>query len=64
MREMPLEPAVAAGIDPLQRAREIQREREAPLQHGGGVAIFSPTRRQPVIRSVIKQDCPPGSETA
>jgi len=49
MREMPLEPAVAAGIDLLQRAREIQREREA-LQHGGGIAVFSPTRRQPVIR--------------
>jgi hypothetical protein len=55
MREMPLEPAMAAGIDPFQRAREIQREREE-LQHGGGVALFSPTRRQPVTRSVIKQD--------
>jgi hypothetical protein len=55
MREMPLEPAVAAGIDPRSRACEIQREREA-LQHGGGLAVSSPTGMQPVIRSMIKED--------
>ncbi|MBV9314123.1 MAG: hypothetical protein JO100_10380 [Pseudonocardia sp.] len=55
MDERPLEPAVAAGIDLRQRAREIQREREA-LQHGGGLAFRSPARMQPVIRPVIEQD--------
>jgi hypothetical protein len=55
MRETPLEPALAAGIDPAQRAREIQRVREA-LQHSGGVAVSARTKTQLVIRSVIKQD--------
>lgn len=50
-----LEPAVGAGIDLRQRACEIQREREA-LQHGGGVAAYSPTTMRPVMRPVIKQD--------
>ncbi|MBV9142758.1 MAG: hypothetical protein JO115_17905 [Pseudonocardiales bacterium] len=55
MRETPLEPALAAGIDPAQRAREIQRVREA-LQHSGGVAVSARTKTQLVIRLVIKQD--------
>lgn len=55
MREMPLEPAVAAGIDPVQRAREIQRERET-LQQSGGLAVCARMRTHPVIRSVIGQD--------
>ncbi|MGH3754017.1 MAG: hypothetical protein ACRDRP_15230 [Pseudonocardiaceae bacterium] len=49
MRATELEAAVSAGVDPVQRAREIYLVREA-VQFGAGSAVSSPTRIRPVIR--------------
>jgi hypothetical protein len=54
MRATVLEPAVSAGVDLVQHAREIHRVREA-VQSGACSAVFPQTTRT-VIRQVIAQD--------
>jgi hypothetical protein len=56
MRETSLEPAVPAGIDPIQHAREIYFAREA-AQSGAWAAVSSGTRGpRTVVRKMIRQD--------
>lgn len=55
MRETLLEPAVSAGIDPAQHAREIYSVREA-VQSGVWSTVSPGMRTRAVVREVIKQD--------
>ncbi len=55
MRGTLLEPAVSAGVDPVQHAREIQRVREAVHSSDWAAVSARPSTRA-VLRSVIRQD--------
>ena len=62
-----LEAAVPAGADLVQRAREIQRVREA-VQSGAGSAVSPPTMIRPVIRrdwdTMLRQGVNPSGVTS